>query len=81
MCKSVKVYFMYCFNSPHYFTIELSIELSSRSNSKNTAPSILQLAAGGLREEPMAPAYSATKAYQINYMEALRKKLSIVVVG
>ena len=22
----------------------------------------------------MAPAYSATKAYQINYMEALRKK-------
>ena len=29
---------------------------------------------GGLRGEPMAPAYSATKAYQINYMEALRKK-------
>lgn len=29
--------------------------------------------AGGLRGEPMAPAYSATKAYQINYMEALRK--------
>ena len=29
---------------------------------------------GGLRSEPMAPAYSATKAYQINYMEALRKK-------
>ncbi len=28
----------------------------------------------GLRGEPMAPAYSATKAYQINYMEALRKK-------
>ena len=27
---------------------------------------------GGLRGEPMAPAYSATKAYQINYMEALR---------
>jgi len=24
--------------------------------------------------EPMAPAYSASKAYQINYMEALRKK-------
>ena len=24
--------------------------------------------AGGLRGEPMAPAYSATKAYQINYM-------------
>ena len=24
---------------------------------------------GGLRGEPMAPAYSATKAYQINYME------------
>ena len=24
--------------------------------------------------EPMAPAYSATKAYQINYMEALCKK-------
>ena len=30
--------------------------------------------AGGLRGEPMAPTYSATKAYQINYMEALRKK-------
>ena len=30
--------------------------------------------AGGLRSEPMAPAYSASKAYQINYMEALRKK-------
>ena len=30
--------------------------------------------AGGLRGEPMAPAYNATKAYQINYMEALRKK-------
>ena len=29
---------------------------------------------GWLRGEPMAPAYSATKAYQINYMEALRKK-------
>ena len=29
---------------------------------------------GGLRGEPMAPTYSATKAYQINYMEALRKK-------
>lgn len=30
--------------------------------------------AGGLRGEPIAPVYSATKAYQINYMEALRKK-------
>ena len=30
--------------------------------------------AGGLRGEPMAPAYNASKAYQINYMEALRKK-------
>ena len=30
--------------------------------------------AGGLRGEPMAPAYSATKAYQITYIEALRKK-------
>ena len=30
--------------------------------------------AGGLRGEPVAPAYSASKAYQINYMEALRKK-------
>ena len=30
--------------------------------------------AGGLRGEPMAPAYSATKAYQINYMEGLRQK-------
>ena len=30
--------------------------------------------AGGLRGEPIAPAYSASKAYQINYMEALRKR-------
>ena len=30
--------------------------------------------AGGLRGEPQAPAYNASKAYQINYMEALRKK-------
>ena len=30
--------------------------------------------AGGLRGEPMAPAYSASKAYQINYMEGLRQK-------
>lgn len=29
---------------------------------------------GGLRGEMGAPAYSATKAYQINYMESLRKK-------
>ena len=29
---------------------------------------------GGLRGEPGAPAYSASKAYQINYTEALRKK-------
>ena len=29
---------------------------------------------GCFRGEPMAPSYSATKAYQINYMEALCKK-------
>ena len=29
---------------------------------------------GGLRGELQAPAYSASKAYQINYMEALRKR-------
>lgn len=29
---------------------------------------------GGLTGEPAAPAYSATKAYQINYTQALRKK-------
>ena len=29
---------------------------------------------GGLRGEPMAPSYSASKAYQINYIEALCKK-------
>ena len=33
---------------------------------------------GGLRGEPMAPAYSATKAYQINYMEALRRRRSVL---
>jgi len=35
---------------------------------------VANTSAGGLRGEPMAPAYSASKAYQINYMEALRKK-------
>ena len=30
---------------------------------------------GGLVGEPNAPAYSATKAYQINYSQALRKKI------
>lgn len=29
---------------------------------------------GGLRGEPAAPAYSASKAYQINYLEGLQKK-------
>lgn len=29
---------------------------------------------GGLRGEPLAPSYSASKAYQINYIEALYKK-------
>ena len=29
---------------------------------------------GGLRGEPLAPSYSASKAYQINYIEALCKK-------
>lgn len=29
---------------------------------------------GGLRGEPLAPAYSATKAYQISYLQALRRK-------
>lgn len=29
---------------------------------------------GGLRGEPVAPSYSASKAYQQNYTEALRKK-------
>lgn len=29
---------------------------------------------GGLAGEPAAPAYSATKAYQINYTQALRRK-------
>ena len=29
---------------------------------------------GGLRGEALAPAYTATKAFQVNYLEALRKK-------
>jgi len=29
---------------------------------------------GGLRGEPLSPSYSASKAYQINYIEALCKK-------
>lgn len=35
---------------------------------------VLITSIGGLRGEPAAPAYSATKAYQINYAEALAKK-------
>ena len=35
---------------------------------------VLITSLGGLRGEPSAPAYSASKAYQINYTEALRKK-------
>lgn len=30
--------------------------------------------AGGFRGEPIAPAYSASKAYQMNYLEGIRKK-------
>jgi short-subunit dehydrogenase len=41
---------------------------------QNSGHLVAITSAGGLRGEPMAPAYSATKAYQINYMEALRKK-------
>ena len=35
---------------------------------------VLITSVGGLRGEPMAPAYSASKAYQMNYVEALQKK-------
>ena len=33
---------------------------------------------GGLRGSPEAPAYNASKAYQINYLEGLRKKASLL---
>lgn len=35
---------------------------------------VLITSVGGLRGEPAAPAYSASKAYQMNYAEALKKK-------
>lgn len=35
---------------------------------------VLITSVGGLRGEPVAPAYSASKAYQMNYAEALKKK-------
>lgn len=35
---------------------------------------VLITSVGGLRGEPAAPAYSASKAYQMNYTEALKKK-------
>ena len=35
---------------------------------------VLITSVGGLRGEPVAPAYSASKAYQMNYVEALQKK-------
>ena len=35
---------------------------------------VLITSVGGLRGEPVAPAYSASKAYQMNYVEALKKK-------
>jgi short-subunit dehydrogenase len=33
---------------------------------------------GGLRGSPDAPAYNASKAYQINYLEGLQKKVSML---
>lgn len=35
---------------------------------------VLVTSIGGMRGEPMAPAYNASKAYQINYAESLAKK-------
>lgn len=35
---------------------------------------VLITSVGGLQGEPAAPAYSASKAYQMNYAEALKKK-------
>lgn len=53
------------------FVIDMLYHIFERQNSGHL---VAITSAGGLRGEPMAPAYSATKAYQINYMEALRKK-------
>lgn len=36
---------------------------------------VLITSVGGLRGEALAPAYSASKAYQMNYAEALRKRI------
>ena len=35
---------------------------------------VIHSSCGGLRGEPLSPSYSASKAYQINYIEALCKK-------
>ena len=53
------------------FVIDMLYHIFERQNSGHL---VAITSAGGVRGEPMAPAYSATKAYQINYMEALRKK-------
>jgi short-subunit dehydrogenase len=53
------------------FTIDMFYHIFEQQGSGHL---VAITSAGGLRGEPMAPAYSATKAYQINYMEALRKK-------
>ena len=53
------------------FTIDMFYHIFEQQGSDHL---VAITSAGGLRGEPMAPAYSATKAYQINYMEGLRKK-------
>ena len=54
--------------------LDYAIERSTIDTKQGHGHLVAITSVGGLRGEPMAPAYSASKAYQINYMEALRKK-------
>lgn len=53
------------------FVIDMLYNILERQNHGHL---VAITSVGGLRGEAMSPAYSASKAYQINYMEALRKR-------
>ena len=53
------------------FVIDMLYNIFERQNHGHL---VAITSVGGLRGEAMSPAYSASKAYQINYMEALRKR-------
>ena len=53
------------------FVIDMLYNIFERQNHGHL---VAITSVGGLRGEAMSPAYSASMAYQINYMEALRKR-------